>query len=300
MELIDEGLFDYSESANKLKKLIIKFSKNIKQEFSFRSYISYELFEETIRLFILDIMKYYLERTQVSCKKPSAVIDFYSVDGEFNSFANEIFINKEIVNSLYKGKISELCVVFHELVHFKMHFDIFYKKIINEDTVRILKEQIIRCYVFDNDINRDDVYYLDNYKYISGEVYAEKESINLLVKFFYLIFKDKISDESVLKDIVNEFEKAIKDEKPDYERRYSNKIRDFYNASDTTDVKISFEDAFDYLIKYNTEWLDYPQIDYEYQLVNGIIIKRNNIRIKEENELFKNYVKSLKRGNLCR
>ena len=28
MELIDEGLFDYSESANKLKKLIIKFSKN--------------------------------------------------------------------------------------------------------------------------------------------------------------------------------------------------------------------------------------------------------------------------------
>ena len=33
MELIDEGLFDYSESANKLKKLIIKFSKNIKQEF---------------------------------------------------------------------------------------------------------------------------------------------------------------------------------------------------------------------------------------------------------------------------
>ena len=112
MELIDEGLFDYSESANKLKKLIIKFSKNIKQEFSFRSYISYELFEETIRLFILDIMKYYIEKIQVSCKKPSAVIDFYSVDGEFNSFANEIFINKEIVNSLYKGKISELCVVF--------------------------------------------------------------------------------------------------------------------------------------------------------------------------------------------
>ena len=48
--------------------------------------------------------KYYIEKIQVSCKKPSAVIDFYSVDGEFNSFANEIFINKEIVNNKLRRK----------------------------------------------------------------------------------------------------------------------------------------------------------------------------------------------------
>ena len=46
MELIDEGLFDYSESANELGNLIIKFSKNLKSNQSFESYISYQEIEK--------------------------------------------------------------------------------------------------------------------------------------------------------------------------------------------------------------------------------------------------------------
>lgn len=66
MELIDEGLFDYSESANELGNLIIKFSKNLKSNQSFESYISYEEFENLIRSFINDVMCYYLKRINVS------------------------------------------------------------------------------------------------------------------------------------------------------------------------------------------------------------------------------------------
>ena len=34
--------------------------------------------------------------------------------------------------------------------------------------------------------------------------------------------------------------------------------------------------------------------------IYAVIDDNNEIKLKEENELFKNYVKSLKRGNLCR
>lgn len=40
---------------------------------------------------------------------------------------------------------------------------------------------------------------------------------------------------------------------------------------------------FDYLVKFNSEWLEYPQISAQYDIVNGIVNKKDtNI---EENVL---------------
>ena len=142
MELIDEGLFDYSESANELGNLIIKFSKNLKSNQSFESYISYEEFENLIRSFINDVMCYYLKRINVSREVLVLVFDYW-FSGAFLETGNGIVIQSEIMESIYKGNIEYLSVVFHELVHFQVYCDINYRKIVNEDTVRILKEKLI-------------------------------------------------------------------------------------------------------------------------------------------------------------
>lgn len=176
MELIDEGLFDYSESANELGNLIIKFSKNLKSNQSFESYISYEEFENLIRSFINDVMCYYLKRINVSREVLVLVFDYW-FSGAFLETGNGIVIQSEIMESIYKGNIEYLSVVFHELVHFQVYCDINYRKIVNEDTVRILKEKLIRYYVVEHNFNDSIIMVI----------------INIIQKKFLLIMKLLIS-----------------------------------------------------------------------------------------------------------
>lgn len=275
MELIDEGLFDYSESANELGNLIIKFSKNLKSNQSFESYISYEEFENLIRSFINDVMCYYLKRINVSREVLVLVFDYW-FSGAFLETGNGIVIQSEIMESIYKGNIEYLSVVFHELVHFQVYCDINYRKIVNEDTVRILKEKLIRFYVVEHNFN--DSYYYGNYQYYSEEVFANNEAINQFVQFFYLVFNSKIKDKKTLYNDMFVLEDSLRENAPDYEELYKNKMRNFKNVGYFNDNVMSFEDAFDYLIKYNPKWLEYSQISSLYECVHGDIRRKEEYR----------------------
>lgn len=73
-------------------------------------------------------------------------------------------------------------------------------------------------------------------------------------------------------------EDSLRENAPDYEELYKNKMRNFKNVGYFNDNVMSFEDAFDYLIKYNPRWLEYSQISSLYECVHGDIRRKEEYR----------------------
>lgn len=282
MELVDDKLFEYSLDANKFRSLIVQSYKENKE--SFKEYISYDEFRLLIKNLIFDIMKYYLDRINVvNCHGPYVRVFHFEHSGRWVSKYNEITINEDVVRNIYEGNMRDMISIFHELVHFQMFYDINYRKLVNEDTIRIVKEELIEDYIRENNLRSNNSYYKDNYVYLSSEIYAEKEGINLLVEFLYLVYKSVIGSKKDLYDKMYVIEEEIRKDTPDYEKRYKNKLRYFREIKEFPDKWVSYEEVFDYLVKFNSEWLEYPQISAQYEIVNGIVNKKDtNI---EENVL---------------
>ncbi len=282
MELVDDKLFEYSLDANMFRSLIVQSYKENKE--SFKEYISYDEFRLLIKNLIFDIMKYYLDRINVvNCHGPYVRVFHFEHSGRWVSKYNEITINEDVVRNIYEGNMRDMISIFHELVHFQMFYDINYRKLVNEDTIRIVKEELIEDYIRENNLRSNNSYYKDNYVYLSSEIYAEKEGINLLVEFLYLVYKSVIGSKKDLYDKMYVIEEEIRKDTPDYEKRYKNKLRYFREIKEFPDKWVSYEEVFDYLVKFNSEWLEYPQISAQYDIVNGIVNKKDtNI---EENVL---------------
>lgn len=282
MELVDDKLFEYSLDANMFRSLIVQSYKENKE--SFKEYISYDEFRLLIKNLIFDIMKYYLDRINVvNCHGPYVRVFHFEHSGRWVSKYNEITINEDVVRNIYEGNMRDMITIFHELVHFQMFYDINYRKLVNEDTIRIVKEELIEDYIRENNLRSNNSYYKDNYVYLSSEIYAEKEGINLLVEFLYLVYKSVIGSKKDLYDKMYVIEEEIRKDTPDYEKRYKKKLRYFREIKEFTDKWVSYEEVFDYLVKFNSEWLEYPQISAQYDIVNGIVNKKDtNI---EENVL---------------
>lgn len=282
MELVDDKLFEYSLDANMFRSLIVQSYKENKE--SFKEYISYDEFRLLIKNLIFDIMKYYLDRINVvNCHGPYVRVFHFEHSGRWVSKYNEITINEDVVRNIYEGNMRDMISIFHELVHFQMFYDINYRKLVNEDTIRIVKEELIEDYIRENNLRSNKSYYKDNYVYLSSEIYAEKEGINLLVEFLYLVYKSVIGSKKDLYDKMYVIEEEIRKDTPDYEKRYKNKLRYFREIKEFPDKWVSYEEVFDYLVKFNSEWLEYPQISAQYEIVNGIVNKKDtNI---EENVL---------------
>lgn len=282
MELVDDKLFEYSLDANKFRSLIVQSYKENKG--SFKEYISYDEFRLLIEKLIIDIMKYYLDRINVvNYYGPYVKVFHFEHYGRWVSKYNEITINEDVVRNIYEGNMRDMISIFHELVHFQMFYDINYRKLVNEDTIRIVKEELIEDYIRENNLRSNNSYYKDNYVYLSSEIYAEKEGINLLVEFLYLVYKSVIGSKKDLYDKMYVIEEEIRKDTPDYEKRYKRKLRYFREIKEFPDKWVSYEEVFDYLVKFNSEWLEYPQISAQYEIVNGIINKKDtNI---EENVL---------------
>lgn len=282
MELVDDKLFEYSLDANKFRSLIVQSYKENKG--SFKEYISYDEFRLLIKNLIFDIMKYYLDRINVvNYYGPYVRVFHFEHSGRWVSKYNEITINEDVVRNIYEGNMRDMISIFHELVHFQMFYDINYRKLVNEDTIRIVKEELIEDYIRENNLRSNKSYYKDNYVYLSSEIYAEKEGINLLVEFLYLVYKSVIESKKDLYDKMYVIEEEIRKDTPDYEKRYKNKLRYFREIKEFPDKWVSYEEVFDYLVKFNSEWLEYPQISAQYEIVNGIVNKKDtNI---EENVL---------------
>ena len=96
----------------------------------------------------------------------------------------------------------------------------------------------------------------------------------MLVEFLYLVYKSVIDSRKDLYNKMYLIEEKIRKDTPDYEKRYKKKVRYFSNLGEFLKEYISFEDVFDYLVKYNPKWLEYPQISAEYEMNDGIIKKR--------------------------
>lgn len=274
MELVDDKLFEYSLDANKFRSLIVQSYKENKE--SFKEYISYDEFRLLIKNLIFDIMKYYLDRINVvNCHGPYVRVFHFEHSGRWVSKYNEITINEDVVRNIYEGNMRDMISIFHELVHFQMFYDINYRKLVNEDTIRIVKEELIEDYIRENNLRSNNSYYKDNYVYLSSEIYAEKEGINLLVEFLYLVYKSVIGSKKDLYDKMYVIEEEIRKDTPDYEKRYKNKLRYFREIKEFPDKWVSYEEVFDYLVKFNSEWLEYPQISAQYDIVNGIVNKKD-------------------------
>lgn len=282
MELVDDKLFEYSLDASKFRSLIWQSYKENKE--SFKEYISYDEFRLLIENLIFDIMKYYLDRINVvNYYGPYVRVFHFEHSRRWVSKYNEITINEDVVRNIYEGNMRDMISIFHELVHFQMFYDINYRKLVNEDTIRIVKEELIEDYIRENNLRSNKSYYKDNYVYLSSEIYAEKEGINLLVEFLYLVYKSVIESKKDLYDKMYVIEEEIRKDTPDYEKRYKNKLRYFREIKEFPDKWVSYEEVFDYLVKFNSEWLEYPQISAQYEIVNGIVNKKDtNI---EENVL---------------
>ena len=299
MNLLCEKTFE-KESGKKLLNLIRDVIYGIQKdkEFCFGKLISYENFENVIRNFILDVMKTFLENNKIAdeCvvyikQLPKGTKGLFLDSKKGNNF---LVINECVIKELYDGDIEQFIVIFHELNHFKVKYDIRLSEI-NDDIVRIIKEKLIRESSQDpfNEIGSiksikkgymyvNDDYYSANYELYSGEVYA-----NIKAQEDYLfMLKSLTKDPNIQADIINFFQSEYKSTFEKNKKYYDNHQRDFRTNLNFNDNFLSYEEAFDLLIKDNLDWLQYPQIAIEYYKDdNGIVHKRNE---SELIELFNN------------
>ena len=97
-------------------------------------------------------------------------------------------------------------------------------------------------------------YYIDNYDFISTEKLANIEGINLLLKLFKMM-KIELTDEDI--DKLDSFRLIEK-------LKYEINLRNFTGHKKIVSSYLSYEEAFDFLIKDHPEWLDYKQLQIEY------------------------------------
>lgn len=247
--------------------------------------ISYEEFKQSIILFMESIMRNFLNKTKYYDDKYSCTIKNLpsKTRGEYDDSNNQITIDEEVIGSIYYGNIIEMTTLFHELNHFKLKYDILLGKV-NKNLVRVIKERLLRELSQDpfHEINSikngytyiNDDYYECNYKVYSEEKLAEMGAIHNLI-FFFKIAGIHITDLEM---------KQLNDRISQNSRQYQNYLRDFRYNFNFNDYYLSFEEAFDIMIKYNPEWVMYPGINIEYYCD-----KEGKIRKRSPDELIELY-----------
>lgn len=312
MNLLYEKTFE-KDSGKKLLNLISDVIYGIQndKEFCFEKIIPYENFENIIHGFILDVMKTFLESNKIEddCvvyikQLPKGTKGLFLDNIKGNNF---LVINECVIKELYAGNIEQFIVIFHELNHFKVKYDIRLSEI-NDDIVRIIKEKLIRESSQDpfNEIGSiksikkeyvyvNDDYYSANYELYSGEVYA---NVKALEDYLFML-KSLTKNPNVQADIINYLQSEYKDTFVENKKHYDNHKRDFKSNFKFNNYFLSYEEAFDLLIKDNPDWLQYPQIAIEYYKdENDIIHKRNESQLIElfnntENPQQKEYIEFL-------
>lgn len=312
MNLLSEKTFE-KDSGKKLLNLIrdVIFGIQKDKEFCFEKLISYENFENVIYDFLLDVMKTLLESNKIEEK---CIVHIKNLPKETKGLFldtkkgdNLLVINECVIKELYTGDLEQFIAIFHELNHFKVKYDIRLSEI-NEDIVRIIKEKLIRESSRDpfNEIGSlksikkgymyvNDNYYRDNYELYSEEVYV---NIKAQEDFLFML-KSLTKNPNIQLEIVNFFQKEYKGTFEKNKNNYNNHQRDFKSNFQFNSYFLSYEEAFDSLIKDNPDWLQYPQIAIEYYKdENGNIHKRNESQLielfnKTENRQQKEYIEFL-------
>lgn len=241
--------------------------------------IPYEIFKMYLMNFAKEVMKNYIKDTPYS-NDHCLCFGYGELEssGSFTPDINMILIKESLIRKMYeKRNFFALTVLFHELNHFKLKYDIKLGYF-DENLIRVIKEELIsKSSLYPSFIKVDtkdnkSTYYKDNYEFYSEEKIADLFSIENLLLF---IEKANISLTAYQKEQINAL--TVK-----YARQYKNYFRDVKNNINFNSYVIDFEEAFDILIKDNPSWLEYPQLQIEYYLnKNGKVIKRNSDELKE-------------------
>jgi len=309
MQLLTKEIFEIDNSKRLVDLLYTSFVNYKSHNFSLSFLIEYDEFKRIMYEFILNIMKKFIENNDIKDKCMVSICDLpKNIKGFFRRTDNFLMINEQVIKDIYNGNIEEFIPIFHELNHFKINYEIQFG-IINYDISRILKERLIREVSSDpynekgtyktkksSNIYTNDDYYKDNYVNYSEEVVANIEAKKNLGMLLQCIASSRGKlDEEVI-GFVNEYLSEVLDEE---NKKYSNHIRDLNNNILFNDNYLDFESAFDFLVKYNSNWLDYPQISVEYFIdEQGVVKKRNTNELilllnGTENELTKEYINKL-------
>lgn len=288
MKLLTDKVFGTDNSI----KLMSLFSKTLADckdgKFHISKFITYDEFKVMIHTFIVEIIELFLEDN----KHNEDSFDVYFkklpryIKGHFIKDNNVLVISDSVIKNIYDGYLDDLEVIFHELNHFKIKYEIL-DSVINKDTCRIVKEMLIREERHDpfNELGSlkslkckpsyvNDCYYDDNYMNYSEEVVARISASNDLILFIklFVIFA-KRDNEQINKALDKILEEMIKEDKI----RYANHIRDFNRDLSFNSNYLDFDEAFDILVKYNPKWLEYPQISIEYYVDENNKVKKKNI-----------------------
>lgn len=263
--------------------LSIALKKHYSNKEELRPVISYDEFKETIKVFVEKIMEILLENTDYYKDKYSCTFKQMrlSCRGEFSSENNKITINEDVIKKLYHGNLSEMTTIFHELNHFKIKYELKLGKI-NQDLVRIVKEKLLRTSSSDPFDEKDSIkkgityindnYYKCNYRVFSEEKVAEINAIKNLI-FFLQNANINLSEQEM-----QELERRIANNN----QQYKNYLRNLRYNFNFNSYFLDFEEAFDVIIVYNPNWLEFPQLRVEYyQDETGKVKKKNIEQLKE-------------------
>ena len=254
--------------------------------------ISYDEFKEVLTNFIEEIMNDYLIKSGNINEKGCCEIVNFNKRKAGDCIDTKIRLDEDVVKDIFLGNICELFNITHEITHVKYNVDTFNGKL-NKDIIKHLKEYLIEDEVMNAGYYFQYDYYTDNYDFISTEKLANIEGINLLLKLFKMM-KIKLTDEDI--DKLYYFQLVEK-------LRYEINLRNFTGHKKIVDSYLSYEEAFDFLIKDHPEWLDHKQLQIEYyQDEEGKVKKRTSEELqslleREEDEETRKYIESLVKQN---
>ena len=163
-------------------------------------------------------------------------------------------ISTKVINELYDRNYSYLWTIFHELTHFVDNCDLKAGEY-SDHLVKELMDFLLRKFEFDNcgysknklDLSKNvfDCYYSYNYADEYSEVHAECEARKCM-DFFYKKYS--------ITPGPHYYEKL----KIGFEYQDS---RNFVISKNFNNNYLSLEEAFDFALKYNENWLEeYPQL----------------------------------------
>ena len=237
--------------------------------------ISYNEFRDTIKAFVLQVMKSLLKDTEYEQDPYKCIIETLpnNTRGQFNRENNELYINEDVIKKLYSGKIDELTTIFHELSHFVIKYELK-QGIINADLIKIIKDELVsKDQLIDKYINTESLYYTCNYPVYSEEKIVDNRAIKIFLEFIVMTGINLSNDE--LDKLRKDYEKN--------DEQYHNYLRDFRLNIGFNSNWLDLEEAFDILIKHEPSWLNNPLLSIEYYKdKDGNIRKRTNDELQEK------------------
>ncbi len=208
-----------------------------------------------------------------SCK----IIKSLDSDGEAQ-YIDTILLKRDTIINLFRGDKINLLIIFHELSHIEYNIQILrgYStlNIINQIKDFLLnsyqKEQNSKYY-YDDPFD----YYKYNYRVVSQEVDANLNAIALTTNFMKI---NNINDSDIFHELSKKYE--------EFSRR--KKIMNRFVGGNVlfNNIYLSLDEAFSSAIKDNPFWLEvFPQLKVEYEIVDGVIVKKKNIIYQEYNDV---------------